>query len=278
MQRQKTKRANDSEANIKKRYLPLTDRVWFPVAQEDFRRMQVLDLNKILRHNGFSANLPFIVAIKESDYASIQRRSEARELKVVDGITEIGKKSHEGYLIPTTHLDQSWEYKLNTSIEQLIAFIMELNTRIALTIRHVNSNPEQLAHTHGPLDALNVGYGNCFMQVSVLVAAFRKNNIPARIVGRPDFFGEINGDKWWVEAYIKGQWIRVDPGIHDTFLELALREAKSQGVPQGKNIEYLISCMIEALKQGISFDAISNPKFAEKVKNKVVAAEIELPT
>ena len=133
-----------------------------------------------------------------------------------------------------------------------------------------------LSHgTASVLNAWDTGIGQCFDRASIIVAAYRKNNIPARVVGRNDFF-DGDGEHWWVEAFVNGTWKDFDSTYNMAFIDFVLKEASRLGISKKDFPRFLTEIFEAHIARGVAVSQISSSGYEQKVRSKIVAAETDV--
>lgn len=274
MRRQITRPVRESDAERGRLYLPQVDTLWLPVTIKELKNMDLFDSREVVVRLGLEPiNQRLVLAVSKADLKRLKDNLGIQEIPINDLFATLATcpSAISAFRVPTASLDKSWLYAGTIDDESAI----RLTLKLAIKMKHVSFNPDNTLSTDGTLDALRLGYGNCFFQVAVLAAAFRKNGIPARIVGRRDFFGEENGDHWWVEAFVEGEWRFYDPRINDVFLERVLRVAGQRRLDENGTIQTVwdsIAQLTGASKRRIT--PTEDRAYAEKTEFHVIAAEI----
>ena len=263
--------------SIARKYLPQTNRIWFGLSESEFNNRCALDFNSITSIYGLDAGSRMIFAIQKKDEAAIRAsliklaqnplsRTVARRLESFPTIA--------GYVIPFSLLDENWLYKTNVGPNELL----ELALRVSRRIRH-EVGSHSTSGTDSPVKALEAGVGQCFDRASIIAAAYRLNGVPARVVGRTDFFkdGGNNSEHWWVEAYVEKKWVQYDSTYTSAIIEAIFTQARVKQI----SIEALPQFLAEAyqleVNRGNAISQILSSDCHSRVEGRIVAAETNLP-
>ncbi len=265
-------------------------RMWFPIAERhfrehmgvvDFRDCLIASIRKILgeRADAHIARLGlgrFIFALKTENIDLAQSLLEVSFFnKSLFDHQFSSLCPVAGYAIPTDRLGQKWKYDREIGMPELLAIAV----RIAQKIKHrvgFDASPD----TYSPSIALEIGYGQCFDRASNVVAAYRLNGIPARVVGIEHFF---EGDDpqisshWFVEATIDGRHVFVDSTYDSFFLEMIQREATRRKFSDSEFCAFLYEVMEAANTRDMPVDQINSKNGISKRDQLIVAAEIDIP-
>ena len=232
-------------SRIRTKYGPLTDRIWFPYARGESKERLYFYLGKLNAHPQ-----GLFVAVKSTEIQDVLSSEKQLNGEMIFDLLVNAPSLVLGHIIPTNSLnslDKTWVYGGDA-----LQIAVAAATRVMLDVRHFEG--------HGSVDtlkSLETGKGQCFQRASLLTAALRMNNIPARVVGREDFFnGESEAtDHWWVEAYLENKWVKFDPHLVNKIIEL---------IP---------SIVAAGIGENISLFPTDASHRAEKVQNRIVPVE-----
>ncbi|MBI5228398.1 transglutaminase domain-containing protein [Candidatus Micrarchaeota archaeon] len=232
------------------------------MCQSKFDGLTSLDFNHVSAAVGRDIGQRMIYAVRQEDTYVI--RSHLVKLADPDQFHSVmdaldGHLTVPGYAFPETA-------NLPSSIRRLsVEGLSELTLSIAFAVTQF-SNP--VSATDSPSEALVSGLGQCFDRASIMVAVCRANSMPARVVGHPHFFGDDEDDShWWVEVQVDGKWQSHDPSFHSSLNHLlSLMEFDPDAIPFIVESHHARSAPI---------DFISDPAFAEKVKTRLIAPELD---
>ncbi len=256
------------------RYLAKKDRVWFTLPENKFQDRTALDYSSITSQHGLNMGFKAIFAIRKNDETEIRKCLAELATDPSSPITSeriSSFQADQGTVIPYSAISEYW----SCDGEIRKAELLELAIRVALRIEHIeNSN------VHGsdnPLVAWETGYGQCFDRVSIIVAAYRFNGVPARVVGRNDFFEGEEGGHWWAEANIRGEWISVDSTYNMALIRVVLGHAAFDRVSKSELPGFLLESLEGFSRSGIAVSQITSKDHLDRVKERIVVAETELP-
>ncbi|MDO8554410.1 MAG: transglutaminase-like domain-containing protein [Candidatus Micrarchaeota archaeon] len=272
MQRQVVK-PQTIDSNLLK-YLTKADRVWFTLPENQFHDRIAFDYNSITSQHGLNVGFRTIFAIKKSDETEIRKCLAELAADPSSPITSekiSSFQADQGTVIPYGMLGEYWTHNGEISKAELL----ELAIRVALRIEHVTDS-----NVHGsdnPLVVWETGYGQCFDRASIMVAAYRRNGVPARVVGRNDFFEGEDGGHWWAEANIGGEWISFDSTYNTDLIRVVLEHAAIDGVSRRDLPMFLLESLEGFTRSGIAVSQITSKAHLNRVKERVVAAESDLP-
>ncbi len=277
VRRVKARRNGETTASaIATKYLPKTDRVWFPVDRRTFNPANVFAAKLI------DGGIPRqqVITGSAGEIAKIRKQAKLGANTILSLCGNSGDLSCTfGLLIPQTRLDNSWLVETDDLQVGVMALTWQVRQRI---VHNINAfGAIEVMHRDGSLTALQIGKGDCHMRSSVLAAALRKNGIPARIVGHEDFFDDgthdVNAMHWWVEAYLNGKWMHLEPSFALADRRLAEVEAIGEA-SQDVGAKIAIGKMLLEIIATYPDVCMSlNPRYRKKVAERVIVPEIEVP-
>lgn len=252
------------------RHRPKRDRIWFNLSDDSFHDRSVLDYGAVTAEHGRDIGISAVFAVRKDDEREIRAclKSLAKDPSSADAQRRLQSfQAAEGHLIPFTVLDDTWQRPGSLGAAELL----EIAVGIQLRILHIVA-ANSLHGTTSPLAAWKTGYGQCFDRASIIVAAYRKNNIPARVVGNNGFFGK-DGEHWRVEAFVSGQLKEFDSTYNIDFIKWVIQEAVDRGVSRSDFPAFLLRTMDEYSARGVAVNQITSAGYEQKVRSKTIAAE-----
>ncbi|MBI5227405.1 transglutaminase domain-containing protein [Candidatus Micrarchaeota archaeon] len=281
MKRHRSTRYAVQIKRIKELYLPLTDRLWFPIPHDKMKDMRLIDLNVPPLHNFHR----FVIAVHKNDADRLPKAGTPREF--LTAMHEF-ESAVMGRRIPTKSLDMNWNTRFHISAppeEQDFIKVVECIARVALAtmIKPAETSfqpfPPEMIYTDSPLHALKLGVATSTESASLLAAALRKNRIPARIVGNREML--LGNDYWWVEAHIdSGEevgWVPAEAFIAPTHMRSIMHQARALGINGEDLVQAVIQYMAQVKLQHKSLAVADHPDGAEKAKTRFLVAERDLP-
>lgn len=185
-----------------------------------------------------------------------------------------------GLLVPTAILGKEWKFDLPLSCgRELLEHLNAITLMVIAKIQHGHQVNEFVGAAQ-PMYCLAIGAGSCFERASVLAAVFRKNGVPARIVGHPELLSSMhleNRHHWWVEAEIAGVWVPFDPnlGFHAAMM---MSPAFAEVSDSFKIRDYLEALGFLEFVRKIGPAFVTEQTFCKpNVSKAMVAPEMDLP-
>ena len=239
------------------------NRIWFPMTGTQRKNATVIHINKT-----FSVKEPLaVIAIKESSSLSVIYPIQPDMQRYLFHLSRLPEIMF-GYLISPTSLDESW------IIARPKEELAKLVARVVLNVRYHRDFFWRALATNSPFEALKLGMGNALHLSSLTASIFRKNGLPTRIVGNPTFFSGNSSGHWWVEVFLNNDWISCDASVRTDVLTSVLKEASAHGFKDEEKLDFIIESFEREVERGATITPIDEPRFADKVGQRIIAAEI----
>ncbi|GEM_PF-3726901 len=267
---------NDPDKHLPK---PQRDRLWFPISEARFGTSCVINYSEVIFGSRARMLMPrTIYAVHTDDrdtvidcLSHLKNGPTSPEytywVAKLQSIPAVG-----GYVIPINIIDETWISTKPIDSDQLL----ELAVRLSSLISHMDEANTQFG-SDSPLHALRTSLGRCFDKASLLTAIYRLNGIPARVVGREDFFDGNDGGHWLVEAHIGGKWQKYDSVYAPQVIEWLFEEARRIGVSPEEVPHFLAQTIVRLVADGTAVNQITSQDCLHKIEGMIVAAETDLP-
>lgn len=293
--RRKIARVDDSSKHTSRK-----NKLWFPTSSR-IQIERVLDVAEIVEEV-ILRRMPWGFFIHSPSPTSL---GQIREEADAEGITPLQLLLDRvnnlvftcGGLIPTELLDGGWIFNLtHNDPEQLLKEAQAISLLISHFVLDDFDRLDTNIGTGRSIQSLDSKLGNCYERAPLLVAIFRLNGIPARVVGNPDFLPRdveldlvgdldpaqvdlpINRGHWWVEVFINNEW----HALETSYLPSAIHNLSIDSTPDSDaSILGPFLGLGERIRSnqrvGMVVGMIDNPDLLPSVQARIVPEEIDLP-